>query len=483
MSQLNDILRTAVQNKASDVHINVGLPPLFRVHTVLKASDFPIMTSEGVLRILKEMINEKRIAAFEDLRDSDFSYEIPGVGRFRVNAHYQRNTIALSFRTINDKVRHIEELFLPDIVNKLTYLPRGLVLLTGATGCGKSTTLAAMIDAINKREFCHIITIEDPVEYAFLSNKCTIEQREIGSDCPSFASGLRHALRQDPDVIFVGEMRDLETTSAAITAAETGHLVFSTLHTNNASQTIDRIIDAFPVDQQEQIRTQLAQVLRAIVSMELLPRADGQGLLPAIEVLINSPKISRHIERGEIKEIHDEIEKSVAYFRMQSLNQSLVALLANNAITYQVAMERSHDPDDLSLQLRKLFPKIEEAQREGNMAPSPADFAHIIELMEVKRLYEEQEDRWKQRMREREESFAQLEADLDAMRHEMSTSTTVTAELRNQLEALRAEKDRQGQEAAGRIAQLNERIRELNQQLAVSGKAPQDKPSTGFFKR
>src|SRR5215207_9859646 len=248
MSIINDILRNAVNAKASDVHINVGLPPLFRIHTVVTPSDFPIVTPEGAQRIAKDIMNEKRWAEFEEKRDSDFSYEIPGLGRFRVNAHYQRNTVALAIRTINDKVRPIEQLFLPEICNKLTYLPRGLILVTGPTGSGKSTTLAGMVDAINRREQGHIITLEDPIEYAFVSNKCAIEQREVGSDVPSFASGLRHVLRQDPDTILVGEMRDLGTVSAAITAAETGHLVFSTLHTVNAPQTIERIIDIYPHD-------------------------------------------------------------------------------------------------------------------------------------------------------------------------------------------------------------------------------------------
>src|SRR3954468_3751059 len=243
MSIINDILRNAVSAKASDIHINVGSPPLFRIHTVVTPTDFPVVTPEGAEKLLRQMIDEKRWHEFQTTRDSDFSYEIPGVSRFRVNAHYQRNTIALAFRTINDKVRAIEELFLPEIITKLTYLPRGLILVTGGTGSGKSTTLAGMVDAMNKREYCHIITVEDPIEYAFVSNKCTIEQREVGADVPSFASALRHVLRQDPDTILVGEMRDLETTSAAITAAETGHLVLSTLHTVNAPQTIERIID------------------------------------------------------------------------------------------------------------------------------------------------------------------------------------------------------------------------------------------------
>src|SRR6266542_3055039 len=196
MSILNDILRNAVAAKASDIHINVGLPPLFRIHTVVTPSDFPIVTPEGAQRIAKDIMNEKRWGEFEEHRDSDFSYEIPGVGRFRVNAHFQRNTVALAFRTINDKIRPLDQLFLPEVVTKLTYLPRGLILVTGPTGSGKSTTLAGMVEAINRREQGHIITVEDPIEYAFVSNKSAIEQREIGNDCPTFSSGLRHALRQ-----------------------------------------------------------------------------------------------------------------------------------------------------------------------------------------------------------------------------------------------------------------------------------------------
>src|SRR5437763_15387007 len=287
MSMLHDILRNAVSAKASDIHINVGMPPLFRIHTVVTPSDFPMVTPEGSMRLCKEIMqnNEKRWAAFEELRDSDFSYEIPGVARFRVNAHFQRNTVALSIRTINDKVRPIEQLFLPDIVHKLTPLPRGLVLVTGPTGSGKSTTLAAMVDAINRREQGHIITLEDPIEYAFISNRCAIEQREVGSDVPDFASGLRHVLRQDPDTILVGEMRDLETTSAAISAAETGHLVFSTLHTVNAPQTIERIIDIHPSDEQTQIRSMLANTLQAVISQTLFKRSDQPGMIPALEIM------------------------------------------------------------------------------------------------------------------------------------------------------------------------------------------------------
>ncbi|MFN3413231.1 MAG: ATPase, T2SS/T4P/T4SS family, partial [Thermoanaerobaculum sp.] len=352
------------------------------------------------------------------------------------------------------------------------------------TGSGKSTTLAALINHINQHRSCHVVTIEDPIEFLFSDHLATVSQREVGTDTPSFREALRNAMRQDPDVIMVGEMRDLETIATVITAAETGHLVFSTLHTNSASQTVDRIIDAFPPEQQEQVRSQLAQVLRAVMSMQLVPRKDGQGLVPAVEVLINSPKVAKHIEAGEIKEIHEEIETSVAYYRMQSMNQSLLALLVNNVIDYRVAMEKSLDPEDLSLKLRKMFPNIEEKYREEGMAPSPADFAEIMELMEIKRLYEEQEERWRQRMQEKDELIADLQTQITSLRQEMSSNTTLAAELRNQLEALRAEKARIEAENAETIKRLQERIKELNQQIAsLGGRTTPEKPTTGFFKR
>jgi twitching motility protein PilT len=350
MSLLNDILKAGVAAKASDIHITVGSPPLFRIHTVVTPSDFPMMTPEGIQRLAKEMLNDKRWADFEEKRDSDFSYEIPGLCRFRVNAHYQRNSIALAFRTINDKVRQIEQLFLPEICSKLTYLPRGLILVTGPTGSGKSTTLAAMIDAINRREQGHIITCEDPIEYAFVSNKSCIEQREIGTDVPTFESGLRHALRQDPDVILVGEMRDLETTSAAITAAETGHLVFSTLHTVNAPQTIERIIDIYPSDEQNQIRSMLANTLQAVISQTLFKRCDQPGMIPAIEVMLCTPAVRNCIRENRIFEIPNIIATSRA-LGMQSLDDSIKQLFVNGYISREDAISQAAHPEKLERSL------------------------------------------------------------------------------------------------------------------------------------
>src|SRR5258706_2442117 len=346
MSLLNDILRNAVAAKASDVHINVGLPPMFRVHTIMKASDFPIITPEGAPRLLKEMINEKRWAEFEINRDYDFSYEIPGVGRYRVNAHYQRNTVALAFRTINDKVRPIEQLFLPEIVKKLTYLPRGVILVTGGTGSGKSTTLAGMIDNINRRETGHIITLEDPIEYAFVSNKCAIEQREVGSDTPSFTSGLRHVLRQDPDTILIGEMRDLETTSAAITAAETSHLVMSTLHTVNAPQTIERITDIYPSDEQNQIRSMPANTIQAAISKTLSYRDDQSGMIPGLQTMLTTPSVRNCIRENRIFEIPNIIETSRA-LGMQTLDSSIKQLYVNGYISREDAIAMAAHPEKL----------------------------------------------------------------------------------------------------------------------------------------
>jgi twitching motility protein PilT len=343
---LNDMLRSAVAAKASDVHINVGMPPLFRIHTVVTPSDLPIVTPDGAIRLAKSIMSETRWQEFEKNRDSDFSYEVPGLGRFRVNAHFQRNSVALAFRVINDRIRPMTELFLPDIVAKLTFLPRGLVLVTGPTGCGKSTTLAAMIDAINRREQGHIITLEDPIEYALESNKCAIEQREVGSDVPTFASGLRHVLRQDPDTILVGEMRDLETTSAAITAAETGHLVLSTLHTSSAPQTIERIIDIYPTNQQNQIRSMLAGSLQAVISQSLLPRSDQPGLIPAVEIMICNQPIKTCIRENRILEIPSIIETSRAV-GMQSLDYSIQQLLRNGYIDRPTAIKHAPHPEKL----------------------------------------------------------------------------------------------------------------------------------------
>ncbi|MFI5142798.1 MAG: PilT/PilU family type 4a pilus ATPase, partial [Thermoanaerobaculales bacterium] len=480
---LDDLLKFMTKKGASDLHLKPMRPPLVRLQGKLVPIKSVPLKPKDVEMMVLQLLNDAQRRRFEEHQSVDLGYGVAGVARFRCNIFMQRGSIAAVFRRIPFEIKNYDDLLLPQVVATFAHFPAGLVLVTGPTGSGKSTTLAAIIQDIARSRPCHVVTIEDPIEFLFNDHMATLSQREVGTDTPTFKEALRNAVRQDPDVVMVGEMRDLETMSTVITAAETGHLVFSTLHTNSASQTIDRIIDAYPPDQQGQIRSQLAQVLRAVCSMQLVNRADGQGRLAAIEILINSPKISKHIELGEIKAIHDEMESSVPYFRMQSMNQSLIALLANGVITYEMAREASLDPDDLSLKLRKIFPQIEETQREGSMGPSPADFASIVELMEVKKLYEEQEERWKQRTQEKDELISQLEGQVASISHEASEFSTTTTELRNQLEAMRAEKDRLAQDANARIEKLNERIRELNQQLAGGAKPAGDKAGAGFFKR
>ncbi len=347
MSFLQELLLTGLNCGASDIHVMVNSPPLLRIHTVLQETDFPVVTPEGAEEMLKEMISEQRFQEFLKKRDHDFSAEVPGKGRFRVNAHFQRGAIAIAFRAIPDQVLAVDKLNLPQSVADLIRLPRGLVLVTGDTGSGKSTTMASMIDAMNKIYRKHIITLEDPVEYVLTSHKCAIEQREIGDDCPSFASGLRHALRQDPDVILVGEMRDLETTSAAITAAETGHLVLSTLHTINASQTIERIIDIYPSEQQNQIRSMLANTLQAVISQSLFKRIDMPGMVPGVELMLCNPAVRNCIRENRIFEIPNVIETSRS-MGMQTLDTSITQLYFNGQISREDALAHAAFPDKLN---------------------------------------------------------------------------------------------------------------------------------------
>ncbi len=395
---LTELLKFVTKKEASDLHLKPGRPPLLRVNgrlVPLKTDPLsPKEIEDMVLPILTPYQRDK----LQQNYAVDIGYGITGVARFRGNIYLQRGTWTAVFRRIPYQIPQVSALNLPEVIETFADLPAGLVLVTGPTGSGKSTTLAAMVKLITERHPVHIVTIEDPIEYLFQDNMASVSQREMGTDTVSFPEALRNVMRQDPDVIMVGEMRDWETMSTAITAAETGHLVYSTLHTNSASQTIDRIMDSCPPAQQNQVRRQLALVLRAIISMQLIDRVDGKGLVPVVEILLNSPKIAKQIETGETKEIHEEIETSVAYFKMQSMNQSLIALLVNGAIDVNAAMKLSSDPEDLSLKLRKLFPKIEERGRGGIMAPSANDFSAITELMDVKRLYEEQEEKWRQRL-------------------------------------------------------------------------------------
>ena len=348
--QLQGILSTANKHDASDIHLVSGHAPMIRVHTVITPMDGPILTPESVHEALSEMITKVQMARFEESKDLDFSFEIEGLGRYRVNAHQQRGGIGLAMRAIKSDAPPLEELNLPEIISRLTFLPRGLVLVTGDTGSGKSTTLASMIQAMNDRYRKHIITLEDPVEYTFESNKCLIEQRELGDDMPSFASGLKHALRQDPDIILVGEMRDLDTTALAISAAETGHLVLSTLHTVNASQTVERIIDMYPAGQQNQIRSMLGNTLQAVVSQTLFSRMDQPGMVPAVEVMLCTPAVRNIIRESRTFEIPNVIDTN-RQMGMISLDNSIAQLYFNSLITREDAIAQAAFPDKLERQL------------------------------------------------------------------------------------------------------------------------------------
>ena len=478
--ELNELLMFMTKKGASDLHIKPMRPPLLRIQGRLIPIKANPLQPEEVEQMLGDILKPGQRARFDERQAVDMGYGVPGVARFRCNIFLQRGTMAAVFRRVPFEIQGVDALHLPDVISTFTEYTSGLVLVTGPTGSGKSTSLAAMINLIAKARQCHVVTIEDPIEFLFQDDKATISQREVGTDTPTFHEALRNCMRQDPDVIMVGEMRDLETMATAITAAETGHLVFSTLHTNNAAQTVDRIIDSYPADQQLQVRGQLALVLKAIVSMQLVQDHEGKNRLPACEILVNSPKVSKHIENGEIKEILEEMENSVNFYHMQSMNQSLISLLAHNKITYEQAVDSSSEPDDLSLKLREMFPSIEDRFREGEMAPSPADFSQITELLETKRLYEEMEERHQSKIQEKDEQIEALEADLTALREQVQETSGNTDDLRREAEIARSEVQRAREEAQQKINALNERIRELNQQIGEGGGG---KGSSGFFKR
>jgi twitching motility protein PilT len=465
---LNDLLIYMSKQQASDLHLKPMRPPLVRVQGKLIPVKTDALKPADLERLLLPLLNRAQKEKFDQTQSVDFGYGVPGVARFRANMYMQRGTVGAVFRRIPIQVQSIQALELPIAVQEMTQIPDGLVLVTGPTGSGKSTTLAAMLVEICEHEPLHIVTIEDPIEFLFQDKVGAISQREVGTDTPNFREALRNAMRQDPDVIMVGEMRDVETMQTVLTAAETGHLVFSTLHTNNAAQTLDRVIDAFPPEQHKQIRSQLSLVLRGIISLKLIKTTSGR-MTAAVEVLKNSPRVAKLIEEGQTKDIHEEIENSVGLYRMQSMNQSLVALLVHQKITYQDAMALSSDPDDLSLKLRKLFPQIEERVRQGgDMAPSYSDFSQITELMDIKRLYEEQEVQWRQRLGDKDEELENLRHDVDYLRAQVAQAQGGDKSKDDEIARLRGDAERLRADAQAKITQLQERIKELNQKLMAA---------------
>lgn len=373
-SILDRVLQAARQLGASDVHLKVGLPPVFRIKGDLRTvRDVPPLSRDALQTFALDMMNDRQREIFETSWDVDLAYATTDGVRYRVNVFQQRGNVGLILRLIPPDVPPFEKLNLPKVVLDLADNERGLVLVTGVTGSGKSTTLAAMVDSINARRACHIVTVEDPIEYAFKDKRSVINQREIGFDTLSFSRALRAALRQDPDVILVGEMRDLETIEIAMTAAETGHLVLSTLHTLDAVETINRVVSVYPPHQQAQARLQLAGVLKGVMSQRLVPRADGKGMIPAVEVMVNTARVRELIsDPKRTREIHDAITAGREPYGMVSFDQSLMDLVRRKQVTYEEALAQATNADDFALRYRGIG-RGDEAVIPDADAPPDAD--------------------------------------------------------------------------------------------------------------
>ena len=344
--QITDLLAFGVKNKASDLHLSTGLPPMIRVHGDVRRINLPNTTAEEVFNMITDVMNDNQRKNFQQNLETDFSFELPNVARFRVNAFMSNRGPAAVFRTIPSTVLSLEQLEAPKVFKDISDTPRGLVLVTGPTGSGKSTTLAAMINYINENHPAHILTVEDPIEFVHESKKALVNQRELHEHTHSFANALRSALREDPDVILVGEMRDPETIALALTAAETGHLVFGTLHTTGAAKTVDRIVDVFPAGEKEMVRSMLSESLRAVISQTLLKKKDGTGRIAAHEILISTPAVRNLIRENKIAQSGSVLQTG-QQFGMQTLDQCLQNLVKRNLISVEMARSKAQNPDSL----------------------------------------------------------------------------------------------------------------------------------------
>jgi twitching motility protein PilT len=374
-NSIDDLLEQMVARGASDLHVSVGSKPAIRVHgEVTRLEEYDSLTPEDAQQLMYQVLSSEQQKNFEVKRQLDFAHGVPGLARFRVNVYFQRGSVGAAFRLIPEAIKTLEELGLPPSLHTLAEKPRGLVLVTGPTGSGKSTTLASLIDEVNRTRAEHILTIEDPIEFVHRHKRCIVNQREIGVDAPSFAEGLRAALRQDPDVILVGEMRDLETIATAMTAAETGHLVFGTLHTQSAPGTIDRIIDVVPPEQQEQVRVQIAGTLQGVVTQALLPTADGQGRVPALEILLPDDAVRNLIRQGKVEQIYSVMQTGTSK-GMVTMEQSLAELIIRGIVTMEVALTRSSRPEQLTGLLERAGfsdPDAPAAEGNGHGSAAPA---------------------------------------------------------------------------------------------------------------
>lgn len=347
MANMHQLLKTMIEQGASDLHVSTGSPPQIRIDGKMTVLPGQSLSSAETKQLCYSVLTDAQKRKFEEENELDLSFGVKGLSRFRGNLFVQRGAVAGAFRAIPFEIRGFDELGLPPVVKALSKKPRGLVLVTGPTGSGKSTTLAAIIDAINRERSEHIITIEDPIEYLHPHKKCLVNQREVGADTQSFKKALKYILRQDPDVVLLGELRDIETIEAALTIAETGHLCFATLHTNSCVQTMNRIIDVFPTSQQSQVRTQLSFVLEGVLSQTLLPKANGKGRCMALEVMVPNPAIRNLIREDKIHQIYSQMQIGQDKFAMQTMNQSLFLLAHSRQISQEDAMMRSHDLDEL----------------------------------------------------------------------------------------------------------------------------------------
>jgi twitching motility protein PilT len=481
---VDDLLRFMVEQRASDLHLKPMRPPLIRLNGKLLPLKMDPVPPDSLCAMLDKILTGVLPEKLDRNMAVDFGYSVAGLSRFRASVFQQRGTKSAVFRRVPFDFPSLDDWGMPPVIAEFGKLPQGLVLITGPTGSGKSSSLAALMRLIADTRLVHIVTIEDPIEFLFSDNLAAVTQREVGCDTPSFDLALHNALRQDPDVIMVGEMRDRPTMQTVLTAAETGHLVFSTLHTNSAVQTVDRIIDAFPAASHRQIRQQLSSVLQAVVSMTLVERSDGKGLIAAIEILRRSPRVAKLILEGNLEGLEEELESSVSYYGMQSMNQSLAALVCNGAVSLEKALASSSNPGDLDLILRKLLYAVEvEGGSEGDeMAEPLSDFSKIAELQEIKRLYDELQEGQSSELAERDAEIEKLKALL--AQQAASGSDAETDQLREENDRLNRQVQLVREEYEAKIERLGTRIRELSD--AGGGARPVAAAETerkGFFRR
>ncbi len=478
--ELDDLLRFMVKQEASDLHLKPMRPPLLRMTGKLIPLKGAAIRPDLLEELLRNILTDRQKDILEERLAVEFGYSVPGVSRFRGTVFFQRGTLGACFRRVPFVFPSLDEWGLPDVLEELADLRQGLVLITGPTGSGKSSTLAAVLQLILDTRLVHIVAIEDPIEFLLSDSKGAITQREVGADTPSFSLALRNALRQDPDVIMVGENRDLETMSTTITAAETGHLVLTTLHTNNAAQTLDRIIDMYPADQHAQVRQQLSEVLRAVISLQLVERADGSGMVAAVEILRDSPRISKLVKEGNISEIYEETEKSVSYYKMQSMNQSLAALVIHNVITKEKALEHSTSPSDLDLMLRKFFyaAGASDAPGEEMAMPSDADYSRIHKLLEIEKHYDDLKERHADEISDREQRIRELESQYEEQRESAQEWEERIRSLESERDRIARTLDSQRAEYDAKIERLQLRIKELSSEGAATSSS-----GRGLFRR